>query len=77
MEKVTPVFHCDQNVVVGEVDGCGGVRRTRRQALLELIGLVGVLQDKRVDEALAADLELDLLGLAVALDPGGCKRKQC
>ena len=24
---------------------------------------------------MAADLELDLLGLAVALDPGGCKLK--
>ena len=48
-----------------------GVGRTRGQGLLELVGLVGVLQDKGVDEALAANLELDLLGLAVALDPGG------
>lgn len=46
--------------------------RTRRQALLQLVGLVGVLQDKGVDEALAADLELDLLGVAVALDAGSC-----
>lgn len=53
--------------------GCSGVRHTRRQALLELVGLLGVLQDKGVDVALAADLELDLLGLAVALDPGGYK----
>lgn len=44
--------------------------RTRGQALLELVGLVGVLQGQGVDEAVAADLELDLLGLAVALDPG-------
>lgn len=46
-------------------------RRTRGQGLLELIGLVGVLQDEGVDETLAADLELNLLGLAVALDPSG------
>lgn len=53
--------------------GCKcGVRRTRGKALLELVGLVGVLEDKGVQEALAADLELDLLGLAVLLDPGGC-----
>lgn len=47
-----------------------GRQRTWGQALLELVGLVGVLQGKGVDEALAADLELDLLGLAVALDAG-------
>lgn len=46
--------------------------RTWGQALLQLVGLVGILQDESVDEALAADLELDLLGLAVTLDPGGC-----
>lgn len=53
--------------------GGSGVRRTRGKGLLELVGLVGVLQGEGVQEALAADLELDLLGLAVALDPGGCK----
>lgn len=47
-----------------------GRQRTWGQALLELVGLVGVLQGKGVDEALAADLELDLLGLTVALDAG-------
>ena len=41
------------------------------QALLKLVGLVGVLQDQRVEEAVASDLELDLLGLAVALNAGG------
>lgn len=50
-----------------------GVRRTRGKALLELVGLLGVLEDKGVQEALAADLELDLLVLAVLLDPGGCR----
>lgn len=49
-------------------------KRTWGQALLKLIGLVGVLQDEGVDEAVAADLELDLLGLAVALDAGGCNK---
>lgn len=44
------------------------IKRTRGKALLELVGLVGVLQDEGVDEAGAADLELDLLALAVALD---------
>lgn len=41
------------------------------QALLKLVGLVGVLQDQRVEEAVASDLKLDLLGLAVALNAGG------
>lgn len=43
-------------------------QRTRGQALLELVGLVGVLQDKGVEVLLAANLELGLLGLAVLLD---------
>jgi hypothetical protein len=38
--------------------------------LLELVGLVGLLEDKGVQVAVAANLELDLLGLAVALDGG-------
>lgn len=46
-------------------------KRTRGQALLELVGLVGVLQDKGVKVAVAADLELGLLVLAVLLDAGG------
>lgn len=45
--------------------------RTRRQALLQLLGLLGVLHDQGVQVALAADLELDLLRLGVLLDPGG------
>jgi hypothetical protein len=52
----------------------GDVNRTRRKALLELVGLVGVLKDKSVQESVAADLELGLAGLAVTLDPGGCSR---
>lgn len=44
--------------------------RTRRKRLLELLGLGGVGQGEGVDEALAADLELGLLVLAVALDAG-------
>lgn len=46
-------------------------KRTRRQALLELVGLVRVLENESVQEAVAADLELGLAGLAVALDTGG------
>lgn len=52
----------------------GGTRRSKRtrgQALLELVGLVGVLQDKGVKVLVAADLELGLLVLAVLLDAGG------
>lgn len=49
---------------------------TGRQALLELLGLVGVFKHKGIQEPLAADLELDLLGLRVLLDPGSCKRRR-
>jgi hypothetical protein len=47
---------------------------TGRQALLELLGLLRVLEDQGVEEPLAADLELDLLGVLVLLDPGGCTK---
>jgi hypothetical protein len=46
-------------------------QRTRGKGLLELVGLVGILQDKGVEVGRAADLELGLLGLAVLLDTGG------
>lgn len=52
-------------------DGTMRSKRTRGQALLELVGLLGVLQDKGVQVAVAADLELGLLVLAVLLDAGG------
>ena len=52
---------------------CG--KPTGRQGLLELLGLVRVLEDQGVEEPLAADLELDLLGVLVLLDPGGCAKK--
>ena len=57
--------------------GIGGRReegrwRTRRQALLKLLGLVGVLQDEGVEVLRASDLELGLRGSGVLLDPGGC-----
>jgi hypothetical protein len=45
--------------------------RTRRQALLQLLSLLRVLDDQSVKVTLAADLELDLGGLGVLLDPGG------
>lgn len=46
-------------------------RRTRREGLLELLGLVVVLEDEGVQVTLAADLELDLGALAVTLDARG------
>lgn len=60
----------------GNSDRNLGLQRTWGQALLELVGLVGVLQDKGVDEAVASDLELDLLGRTVALDAGSCKKRK-
>lgn len=42
------------------------------EALLELLGLVGVLKNQGVEVLLASDLELDVVGLLVLLDPGGC-----
>ena len=49
-----------------------GVMHTRRQRLLELLGLLGVLQDQGVQVRLAPDLELDLVRLLVLLDPRRC-----
>lgn len=46
--------------------------RTRGKTLLELLSLVGVLEDKGVDEALASDLELDVAGLGVLLYARSC-----
>ena len=54
----------------GEIDVVQNIR-TRRQALLEFIGFVRILQHQRVQEALASDLEFDVLGLDGFLDPGG------
>lgn len=47
------------------------VARTRRQRLLQLIGLVRVLEDQRVQVAVAPHLELDLVALARLLDARG------
>jgi len=48
------------------------MRRTWWHALLELLGLVVVLENEGVQGLLAADLELDLVRDAVALYSGGC-----
>ena len=48
--------------------------RTRRQGFLELVGLLVVMEDERVQEALAADLEFDLGCLLVALYPRSWER---
>lgn len=55
---------------------CGGGlavvgERTRGKRLLELLGLVGVLEDEGVDVPRAADLELDVVDLLVLLDARG------
>jgi hypothetical protein len=50
----------------------GEVELTGRQTLLQLICLVAILQDERVQEAVASDFKLDLGVLAVALYAGGC-----
>lgn len=47
---------------------------TGREGLLELLGLVGVLEDQSVQVLLAADLELDVLGLLVLLDARSCSK---
>ena len=49
--------------------------RTRRKRLLELLGLVAVLEDKGVELAAAADLELDLL-VGVLLHARSCRNVQ-
>lgn len=49
----------------------GQSSHTGRQALLQLLGLVGVLEHQGVQVLLAADLELDVVGLLVLLDPRG------
>ena len=40
--------------------------------MLELLGLVGVLEHQGVQVLLAADLELDVADLLVLLDARGC-----
>ena len=48
---------------------------TGRKGLLELVGLVAVLEDKGVELAAAADLELDLL-VGVLLHARSCCKTQ-
>jgi hypothetical protein len=52
--------------------GISSGEHTGGKALLELLGLVGVLEHQGVEVLLAADLELDVVGLLVLLDPRGC-----
>jgi hypothetical protein len=52
--------------------GVGGrFAHTRGKRLLELLGLVLILEDEGVEVTVAADLELDLLGGGL-LDTGSC-----
>jgi hypothetical protein len=46
------------------------------EAGLELLSLVRVLEAERVEEPLAPDLELDLVGLFVPLNYGSCVAKK-
>jgi hypothetical protein len=46
------------------------LRLTRRQTLLDLISLTGILQDERVEVSLASDLELDLVRRLALVDDG-------
>jgi len=50
--------------------------RTGRQALPELLSLVGILDDEGVEVSGAADLKLGRRddSLSVLLDPGGCAK---
>lgn len=52
-----------------------GKARTGRERLLELLGLLGVLEGQSVEVLRASDLELDQRGLLVLLDPGGWKTR--
>jgi len=47
-----------------------GVGRTRRQALLQPVGLLSVVEHKSVQVSATSELELDG-GLGVLLDTGG------
>ena len=51
---------------------CRWWKRTWWERLLELLNLLGILQDQGVEVSLASDLELDLGGLLVALDACSC-----
>ena len=55
--------------------GLTGRSHTGREGLLELVGLVAVLEDKGVELAAAADLELDLL-VGVLLHARSCCKTQ-
>ena len=44
--------------------------RTGRKTLLELVGLIRILQNQRVEEAVAPDFELDLLRFPVPFYTG-------
>lgn len=52
-----------------------GRHRTWGKALLELLGLLGILKDEGVEVSVASDLELDLVGLGALLYPGSCYKR--
>lgn len=61
-------------VVVSQAESHGKGLHTRGKRLLELLGLVAVLEDKGVEVVAAADLELDLL-VGVLLHAHSCKTR--
>jgi hypothetical protein len=73
----TSVIARSENLVrrglVWQLAASGQTRRTRRKALLELVGFLGVLQHEGVKVFLAPDLELDVLTLLVLLDARRCE----
>lgn len=75
---VRPVCHLSAAILVldslSESQGAVWGFRTGRKRLLELLGLVAVLEDKGVELAAAADLELDLL-VGVLLHARSCKKR--
>jgi hypothetical protein len=65
------------NQILKSASSCSGVtpwrgRHTGWKRLLQLLGLLGILQDKSVQVSLAADLELDVGGLLAALYASSC-----
>lgn len=65
-------MHLCGALALGVLLGNVGDGKARGKGLLELLGLVGVLEDESVEVAVAADLELGLAVLLVLLDARSC-----
>lgn len=62
------------SLCVHSIDDCYQERKrpTRWKRVLQLVCLVGILENEGVEVSLAADLELDLVGASSLLDARGC-----